>query len=168
MPGESKMRYKLNQEKLKELEPIFYPRSVAVVGASVNEQKTGSQWLKSLISSGFKGELYPVNPRGGEVFGLKIYRNLRSIPGPVDLVIVCIPRVSVLRVLGDCAAKGIKAVYFFTAGFRESGETEWIKVEEEMVRRARRVDSESSGPIALVSIPLSTAYPMGHSTCMQR
>jgi len=146
MPEESKMRYKLNQEKLKELEPIFYPRSVAVVGASVSEQKTGSQWLKGLISSGFKGELYPVNPGGGEVFGLRIYRHLRSIPGPVDLVIVCIPRASVLRVLGDCAAKGIKAVYFFTAGFRESGEAEWIGVEEEMVRRARRGGFRIIGP----------------------
>lgn len=112
------MRYKLSREKLKELEPIFYPQSIAVVGASANEQKIGSQWLKGLISSGFKGELYPVNPRGGEVFGLKIYRDLRSIPGLVDLVIVCIPRTSVLRVLSDCAAKGIKAVYFYTAGLR--------------------------------------------------
>jgi acyl-CoA synthetase (NDP forming) len=140
------MRYKLSREKFKELEPIFYPRSIAVVGASINEQKTGSQWLKGLISAGFKGELYPVNPRGGEVFGLKIYRNLRSIPGPVDLVIVCTPRTSVLGVLGNCAAKGIKAVYFFTAGFRESGEPEWIGVEEEMVRWARRGGFRIIGP----------------------
>ena len=140
------MRYKLNREKLKELEPIFYPRSIAVVGASIDVQKIGSQWLKGLISSGFKGELYPVNPGGGEVFGLRIYGDLRSIPGPVDLVIVCTPRTSALGVLGDCAAKGIKAVYFFTAGFRESGDPEWIEVEGEMVRWARRGGFRIIGP----------------------
>jgi acyl-CoA synthetase (NDP forming) len=68
------------------------------------------------------------------------------MPEPVDLVIVCIPRTSVLRVLSDCAAKGIKAVYFYTAGFRESGEPEWIEVEEEMVRWARRGGFRIIGP----------------------
>jgi acyl-CoA synthetase (NDP forming) len=128
---------------LKELEPIFYPRSVAVVGASPNERKIGSQWLNSC---GFWGELYPVNPRGGEVFGLKIYRDLRSIPGPVDLVIVCIPRTAVLRLLDDCAAKRVKAVYFFTAGFSEVGEPKWARVEMEMVSRARQAGFRIIGP----------------------
>ena len=143
---DQEVRGNLSREKLEELEPIFYPRSIAVVGASTDEQGIGSRWLRGLVSSGFKGELYPVNPRGGEVVGLKIYPNLRSVPGPVDLVIVCIPRASVLDLLDDCAAKGIKAVYFFTAGFAETGEPEWVGVEEEMVRRARRGGFRIIGP----------------------
>lgn len=140
------MQADLNSEKLKELEPIFYPRSIAVVGASRDEKAIGSQWLKGLISCGFKGGLYPINPGGGEVFGLKIYRNLRSIPRMVDLVIVCIPRTAVLDLLGDCAAKEIKAIYFFTAGFSESGDVEWAEVEQEMVRRARQGGFRIIGP----------------------
>ena len=140
------MRGNLNRQKLKELEPVFYPRSIAVVGASTDEEGIGSRWLKGLVSSGFKGELHAVNPRGGEVVGLRIYPNLRAVPGPVDLVIVCIPRASVLDLLDDCAAKGVKAVYFFTAGFAETGEPEWAEVEREMVRRARRWGFRIIGP----------------------
>ncbi|MBM4462606.1 MAG: hypothetical protein FJ012_04595 [Chloroflexi bacterium] len=140
------MQADLNSRKLKELELIFYPRSIAVVGASRDEEAIGSQWLKGLISCGFEGGLYPVNPKGGEVFGLKIYRNLGSIPGPVDLVITCIPRAAVLDLLRDCADKGIKAAYFFTAGFSESGDARWALVEEEMARRARQGGFRIIGP----------------------
>ncbi len=140
------MQARLNRAKLTELEPIFYPQSIAVVGVSADEQRIGSQWLRCLVSSGFKGRLYPVNPRGGELFGLRVYRSLRSIPGPVDLVIVCVPRASVLDLLDDCAARRIKAVYFFTAGFTEAGEREWVEVQREMVVRARRGGFRIIGP----------------------
>jgi len=136
----------LSRDKLGELKPIFYPRAMAVVGASTNEQKMGSRWLRGLVDSPFKGEVYAVNPHGGEVFGLKIHPDLQSIPGPLDLVIVCIPRELVLDLMDDCAAKGIKAVQFFTAGFRETGDPKWIAVEEEMVRKARRGGFRIIGP----------------------
>ena len=133
-------------EKLQELKPIFYPQSIAVVGASTDMQKAGSQWLRGLLSAGFRGELYPVNPSGGEILGLKVYPNLRAIPSRLDLVIVCIPRTSVLELLDDCAVKGVSAVQFFTAGFRETGKPEWIEVEKEMVRRARQGGFRIIGP----------------------
>ena len=139
-------RRMLDYTILEELEPVFYPRSIAVVGASPNEAKIGSQWLKGLIACGFSGDVYPVNPRGGEVFGLKIYPDLRSITGLVDLVIVCIPRGGVLPLLDDCAAKQVKAVYFFTAGFSEVGDPKWSWVEGEMVSRARSGRFRIIGP----------------------
>ena len=105
------------EEKLKEFEPIFYPKSIAVVGTSTNEKKAGSQWVKALISTGFPGPVYPVGSGGGVIFGLKIYPNLRLVPGEVDYVVVSIPRQSVLELLDDCVAKKVKAVHFFTAGF---------------------------------------------------
>jgi acyl-CoA synthetase (NDP forming) len=127
----------LNQEKLRQFEPIFYPKSIAVVGASRNPLKFGARYLDALINVGFKGKLYPVNPSCDEVCGLKAYTNLRDIPGPVEYVMVCIPAQYVLDLLGDCAAKGVKVVQFFTAGFSETGEEEGRRFEREMVKKAR-------------------------------
>lgn len=136
----------LNRGKLKELELIFYPRSIAVVGVSGDENRIASQWLKSLISGGFRGKIYGVNPKGGEVFGRRIWPGLSSIPGPVDLVIVCTPRSSVLDILRQCAHKRVQSVYFYTAGFSEAGEPEWATVEKEMVRIARDGGFRIIGP----------------------
>jgi len=136
----------LNKGKIKELELIFYPRSIAVVGVSSDENRIASLWLKSLISSGFRGELYGVNPKGGKIFGRRIWPSLSSIPGPVDLVIVCTPRSSVLDILRECAHKRIQVIYFYTAGFSEAGETEWAAVEKEMVQVAREGGFRIIGP----------------------
>src|SRR4030042_4685215 len=137
VPSESRrfleMTDTLSRDKLGELKPIFYPRAMAVVGASTNEQKMGSRWLRGLLDSPFKGEVYAANPHGGEVFGPKIHPHLQSIPGPLDLGVVLIPRELVLGLMDDCAAKGIKAVQFFTAGFRETGDPRGIAGEDELV-----------------------------------
>ena len=134
------------EEKLKEFEPIFYPESIAVVGASTNESKTGSQWVKALISAGFSGTVYPVGSSGGIISGLKIFPNLRLVPGEVDYVIVSIPRQSVLELLDDCVAKKVKTVHFFTAGFSEMGKPEGQELEEQMVRKAREGGIRIIGP----------------------
>lgn len=136
----------MSEEKFKEFEPIFYPKSIAVIGASRNEKKTGSQWVKALISAGFPGPVYPVASGGGTVWGLKIFPNLRLVPGEVDYVIVSIPRQSVLELLDDCAAKRVKAVQFFTAGFSETGKPQWRELEEQMVRKARGNGIHIIGP----------------------
>ena len=107
----------LNQEKLKEFEPIFYPGSIAVIGASNDTRKEGGLFFRALLTAGFKGKLYPVNSREREVLGVKTYPSIRAIPDPVDYVIISIPARFVLEVLGDCAANGVKAVQLYTAGF---------------------------------------------------
>lgn len=137
----------LHLENIKEeFKPIFYPDSIAVVGASNNERKIGTLFLKNLLRSGFPGKLYPVNRGGGNILGLKAYPNIRDIPDPVEYVIVSIPRAFVLDLLDDCAVKGVKIVHFFTAGFSESGEKEGARIEEEMVRKARRGGFRIIGP----------------------
>jgi acyl-CoA synthetase (NDP forming) len=165
---DQQVQMKLSRKRLDEFERIFYPRSIAVVGASANPLKMGSLWVRGLTSSGFKGPVYPVNPGGGEVYGLKIYPNLRSITGPVDLVVCCIPRASVLDLLDDCAAKGIGAIYFFTAGFRETGEPEWIRVEEEIARRARKGRFRIIGPNCIGVCCPEHGIPYGPSTLLGR
>ena len=117
-----------------------------MVGASPNPTKFGNRYLEALISVGFKGKLYPVNPIDGEISGLKAYSSVRDIPGSVEYVIVCIPAQHVLDVLDDCVAKGVKVVQFFTAGFSETGEEEGRRLEREMVKKAREGGFRIIGP----------------------
>jgi acyl-CoA synthetase (NDP forming) len=136
----------LFEEKLKEFEPIFYPKSIAVVGASATSIKAGSLWVEDLRSAGFHGLIYPVGSSGGRVGDLEILPSLRLIPGEVDYVIVAIPRQSALDLLDDCAAKNVKIVHFFTAGFSEMDTQQGPKLEQQMVDKARRANLRIIGP----------------------
>jgi acyl-CoA synthetase (NDP forming) len=136
----------LFEQKLKEFEPIFYPKSVAVVGVSSTSIKVGSVWVSALLSAGFPGPIYPVGSSGGRIFNLDIFYNLRLVPGEVDYVIVSVPRQSVLELLDDCAIKKVKAVQFFTAGFSETGTPQGCKLEEQMLEKARQANIRIIGP----------------------
>lgn len=134
------------EEKLKEFEPIFYPKSVAVVGTSATSIKAGSLWVWALSSAGFPGLIYPVGSKGGRIADLEIFPNLRLVPGEVDYVIVSIPRQSVLELFDDCVAKNVKAVQFFTAGFSEMDAQQGHKLEEQMLEKARQGNVRIIGP----------------------
>jgi acyl-CoA synthetase (NDP forming) len=136
----------LSQEILREFEPIFYPKSIAVVGVSATSIKAGSLWVWALKSAGFPGPIYPVGSSGGRIADLEIFPNLRLVPGDVDYVIVSIPRRSVLDLLDDCAAKKVKVAQFFTAGFSEIDAQEGRKLEEQMLEKARRANIRIIGP----------------------
>jgi len=136
----------LFEEKLKEFEPLFYPKSVAVIGASSTSIKVGSVWVRALLSAGFPGPIYPVGSSGGKIFNLAIFPNLRLVPRDVDYVIVAIPRQSVLDLLDDCAIKKVKAVQFFTAGFSEMGTPQGYRLEEQMLEKARQGGIRIIGP----------------------
>jgi acyl-CoA synthetase (NDP forming) len=136
----------LFEEKLKEFEPIFYPKSIAVVGVSASSIKAGSVWVNDLRSAGFPGPIYPVGSSGGHIGDLEILPSLRVIPGDVDYVIVAVPRQSALELLDDCAAKNVKAVHFFTAGFSEMDRQQGHKLEKQMLEKARRGNVRIIGP----------------------
>jgi len=147
-------------DKLKEFEPIFYPKSIAVVGVSTDEQRPGSMYLDNLLRVGFKGKLYGVNPRGGKLLGLDVYPNLRSIPEPIDYVIAAISKHRMLDLLDDCKAKGVKVLHIFTGGYSETGE-EGRRLETELVRKARDIGIRIIGPnCAGTSVP-SNYTPLG-------
>ena len=99
------------------LEEILHPQSIAVVGASDNPNASGYNFTTHLLEYGFKGKIYPVNPKYPEILGMKAYPSLRDIPGSVDYVISCVPAPEVLNMLEDCSQKGVKAVHFFTGRF---------------------------------------------------
>lgn len=167
-PGSAKewqVQCEMADHRLGDFEHIFYPRSIALVGASKNSGKMGSLWTKALIQSDFGGPVYPVNPGLDEIFGVKVWPSLTAIPGPVDLVISCIPRTSILELLDDCAAKRVAAVHFFTAGFRETGEARWIDVEEEMARRAKKGGFRIIGPNCIGVACPEHRLPYGAASC---
>ena len=128
-----------------ELDRLFNPSSLAMVGASTNRYKSGSWFLKGLIDSGFKGKLYPVNPRESEIMGLRSYRSVLDIPGEVDLAYVTVPARIVPQVMAECSQKGVRFAVVHSAGFSELG-TEGKELEEEMLKLARQGVTRIIGP----------------------
>src|SRR3970040_815520 len=103
------------------LEPIFNPRSIAVIGASRHRGKVGYAIMRNLIMNEYQGKLFPVNPKADSVWGIKAYPSVLDIPDSVDLAIIMIPADLVEGVVEECGKKGVRALVVITAGFREIG-----------------------------------------------
>ncbi len=117
---------------------LFYPRGIAVIGASDNYARGSSMFLRSLIDLGYAGGLYPVNTSGEETaMGLPVYRKVTDIPGPIDYAIVGVPAAITLQVVNDCMEKGVPYIHFFTAGFKELQTEEGTRLEKELVELAK-------------------------------
>ena len=114
------------------LDHLFYPKSVAVVGASPNRQGRANQWIQAYVHLGYQGKLYPVHPTAQTIFGFKAYPTVRDIPDEVDLVIFAVPFSVVTQVMKDCVAKKVKYVHLFTAGFSETGQADNARLEAEL------------------------------------
>ena len=127
------------------LDEIFCPQGVAVVGASPLNLSFAELVVHSLKEAKFPA-IFPVNPKYQEVLGLPCYPSLTAIPGAVDHVIVSIPAESLLKLLDDCAAKKVKSVHFFTAGFAETGDAEKGKLETAMLAKAKAGGFRIIGP----------------------
>ncbi len=103
------------------LDPIFNPRSVAVIGASRQKGKVGYAILHNLIANEYQGTIYPVNPNAESVHSIKAYPSVLDVPGPVDMAVICVPAEFAMDAVGQCARKGVKGLVVITAGFREIG-----------------------------------------------
>ncbi|MBN2061823.1 MAG: acetate--CoA ligase family protein [Deltaproteobacteria bacterium] len=125
------------------LDKLFKPRSIAVLGASTNENKVGSQMLHSLRR--FPGPLFPVNPKARFIQGLKAYPNIKSINDPVDLVIFNIPAGSCLKAMQEAGEAGVGAVMIVGGGFGETGD-EGKKLQDDLVAIAGRYGIRLLGP----------------------
>ncbi len=134
----------MGRSLFEELEPLFNPRSVAVVGATNNWNKWGYSTFTSALN-GFRGEVYPVNNKESEVLGHKAFARVTDIPAPVDLVVFVIPAARVASVMEDCVAKGVKAGVIISAGFAEIGE-EGKKLQDEVLSIARKGGVRFIGP----------------------
>ncbi len=104
------------------LRPLFWPRSVAVLGASDNPNKIGGIPVRSFKEYGYEGAFYPINPTRDTVQDLRAYPSLAAVDGPIDVAIMAVPASIALAAAEDCAAKGVKALVVLTAGFAEMNE----------------------------------------------
>lgn len=103
------------------VDSIFGAHTIAVVGASRDPHSIGYTIVRNLVRDHFKGTVYPVNPKADHILSIRAYPSVSSIPGPVDLVVVCVPAPAVPEVMEESGRKGVKAAIIITAGFREVG-----------------------------------------------
>jgi acyl-CoA synthetase (NDP forming) len=134
------------QSTAEDLEPLFQPRSIAVVGASSRKQSQGYEFVQALVETGFPGPIYPVNPRLDELLGLKAYPDLHAIPGTVDFVISAVPAGAVLSLVDGAIKKQTKLIHFFTARFSETGRADAAELEQELKRRIKSAGIRVIGP----------------------
>jgi len=127
---------------------LFEPTSVAVIGASQENNKVGHIILANLMESGFKGGLYPINPRYQEVLGLKCFPTITDVPGSVEMAVVVVPAKFVLQVMEECGQKGVKAAVIISAGFKEVG-LEGAQLEKQLGEIAHRYGMRVLGPNCL-------------------
>jgi len=92
-----------------------------MIGATVNPNKWGFRILANILGGGYRGHVYPVNPKGGDILGLKAFLSVKDIPSPVDLAVICIPSHLVPSAIKDCAVRGIGSAIIITSGFAEIG-----------------------------------------------
>jgi len=128
-----------------QLDPIFHPNSVAIVGLP-RGMKTGKVFLMALMDQNFSGAIYPVHPSAEEIDGLKAYPSLTAIPAAVDLAIILVPHPHALPVIRECVEKGVKGAVLFTAGYKETGTEAGRKLEAELYRVAKAGGMRLFGP----------------------
>jgi len=132
-------------KSLPSLDPLFRPRSVAVVGASRSATSIGREILANLMDFEFQGPVYPVNPKTDVVHSMKCWPKVQAIPDPVDLAILVVPAGRILAAVDDCGAKRVKALVVITAGFKEIGE-KGAALEAQLLERVRRYKMRMVGP----------------------
>jgi acetyl coenzyme A synthetase (ADP forming)-like protein len=131
------------------IRPFFQPRAVAIVGASRNADNIGHKILKGLLEYGFKGPVYPVNPKADEILGVRAYPSLRGLPGPVDLAVMAVPPKVILQAVDDAAVAGVRAVVVITAGFAEVHDPNGVDLQKLLVDKIRGHGMRMVGPNCL-------------------
>jgi acyl-CoA synthetase (NDP forming) len=147
------------------IELLFYPRSIAFVGVSGTFGKWGYRLFCNVASGGYKGPIYLVNPKGGEIAGNPVYKSVTEIPGSVDLAVVTVPAAKVLDLIPQFKEKKIRNMLLISSGFAETG-AEGKKREEELVRAAREADILILGPNTMgICNPYVSLFCSGSNVC---
>ncbi|MEW5902469.1 MAG: CoA-binding protein, partial [Acidobacteriota bacterium] len=143
---------------MEKLNRLFYPKSIAIIGASRQLGSVGQSLLSNLLKSTYQGIIFPVNPKASGLLGLKAYPRVQDIPDDVDLAVIVVPSRIVPPVLEECGQKGIRAAIVISAGFKEIG-GEGLALERRVQEIIRRYDIALVGPNCLGVIntdPLSS------------
>ncbi len=127
------------------LDALFRPKKVAVIGASSKELSIGNRVIKNLIDFGFKGEIYPINPKADEIRGITAYKSIMDCPDNIDVVHMVIPAKFVPQAVEDCGKKGVKHIIINSGGFSETG-AEGDAIEKDFLARAAKYGIRMFGP----------------------
>lgn len=127
------------------MKELLSPNSVAVIGASNDEKKLGGMLVKNMLNAGFKGKLYPINPKGGEIMGLKAYPSVTDVGEPIDLAVVAVKAALVEGEVRKMKEAGIKYAAILTAGFKEDS-PEGAELEKKLVQAAKESGVRFLGP----------------------
>ena len=128
---------------------IFYPKSIAVIGASSREKTVGNDVVKNLVRQGYTGKIYPINPKIEELYGLKVFETVEQIEDTVELLVLAIPAKFVAEEIKKASKKGAKAAIVISAGFKEAGN---LDLEKELAHVCNDLNITLVGPNCLGAI----------------
>src|SRR5437899_8618328 len=129
------------------LDTLFAPGSIALIGASRDQEKIPGRLLSMLRKNEYPGKIYPINPNYDEIDGLKCYRSIADVGHPIDLAIIIIPARAVLGALEQCAAVGVKNAVIISSGFAEEG-GDSAAMQDSIAALAKKTGMRISGPNA--------------------
>jgi acyl-CoA synthetase (NDP forming)/GNAT superfamily N-acetyltransferase len=164
---ETVMREREQRAEARSIQRLLYPRSVAVVGASNDEDKIGHAVFANLLRMGFDGTLYPINPEARHVGGVPAYRSVLDVPDELDLVVVAVPAAAVPEVVEQCAVRKVRGLVVLSGGFGERGSEDERKdglaLQRAMVTEARANGMRVVGPNCLGVINTDLAVRLNAS-----
>ena len=147
------------------LDKFFEPRSAVVVGASATPHKPGNDVIRNILANEYAGKLYLVNPKGGEIMGMKAFQSISELPDGIDLAIIILPAKSNIQTIRECSAKGIKAIVLAAGGFSEVDE-EGEQLQEDLINTiaetgVRVIGPNTSGHTSTPCNFTSSFFPLG-------
>ncbi len=136
--------YRPSQEEIvAAMKRIMQPRSVAVIGASDAEGKIGNSVMKNIINGGYRGEIYPINPKADEILGKPAYKNVNDVSGDIDVAVFAVPAKFCAQAMEEVGRKGIPGAVMIPSGFAEVGEQ---ALQDELLAVARKHNVRIMGP----------------------
>jgi acyl-CoA synthetase (NDP forming) len=147
-----------------EFSPFFEPKSVAVIGASATPGRPGNDVIRNILANEYRGKIYLVNPKGGEILGLAVHPSIANLPDGVELAIIILPAKDTPQALRACAEKGIRHSVLSAGGFAEVDQG--VQIQEELVeiireKKLRVIGPNTSGHTSTPHQFTSTFFPLG-------
>lgn len=141
------------------LNSFYHPRSIAIVGASKESASIGGRLMQNLLHHGYKGDIYPINPKYEEIAGLSCAHSVLDVEREIDLVMIAVSKEKTMQVLKDCSVKKVKFVVLLNAGFAETGK-EGQKIQDEMVKLSKQAGTRIVGPNCIGCLNIKDAVPL--------
>ena len=151
--------------KKKNLNTFFKANSIAIIGASTVPNKPGFEVVRNILANDYPGKIYPVNPKGGEILGMKFYPTIESLPDGIDLAVIILPAESCPQALVNCTRRGIKNFVISAGGFAEVNESR-AQIQQNLLQiiketGVRVLGPNTSGHISTPHHLTSTFFPLG-------